>query len=62
MFRDYPDSSPRITSALHTFFVKLRDEKFTNITAHKREGACDDDSGELIYPVMVMKRAPRAAV
>ena len=58
MFRDYPDSSPRITSALHTFFVKLRDEKFTNITAHKREGACDDDSGELIYPVMVMRERP----
>jgi TonB family protein len=58
MFRDYPDSSPRITSALHAFFVKLRDEKFTRVTVHKHEAACDDDSGELIYPVMVLRERP----
>lgn len=58
MFNDYPDSGPRVMSALHAFFVKVRDEKFTQVTEHKREAACDDDSGELIYPVMVMRARP----
>lgn len=58
MSRDYPDAPPRVMSALTSFFVKVRDEKFTEVTAHKREAACDDDSGELIYPVMVMRERP----
>ncbi len=58
MLKDYPDSGSRLASALQEFFVKVRDEKFTGVTAHKREAACDDDSGELIYPVMVMRERP----
>jgi TonB family protein len=58
MLKDYPDSGPRVTSALQAFFAKARDDKFTEVTAHKREAACDDDSGELIYPVMVMRERP----
>jgi TonB family protein len=56
MFKEYPGSGPQVDSALQAFFAKLRDEKFTQATAHKHEASCDDNSGELIYPVMVMRQ------
>ncbi len=58
MFAEYPGSGPRLASALQAFFAKLRDEKFTQASAHKHEASCDDNSGELIYPVMVMRHQP----
>jgi TonB family protein len=58
MFKEYPGSGPRLDSALQAFFGKLRDEKFTQASAHKHESSCDDNSGELIYPVMVMRQQP----
>jgi TonB family protein len=60
MFKDYPGAGPRLTSELQSFFVKLRVEQFTQATAHKHEASCDDNSGELIYPVMVMRKHPVA--
>jgi TonB family protein len=58
MFKEYPGSGPPLDSALQAFFAKLRDEKFTQASAHKHEASCDDNSGELIYPVMVMRQQP----
>jgi len=56
MLQQYPGAGPRITSALQAFFAKLQNEKFTQATAQKHEASCDDNSGELIYPVMVMRQ------
>jgi TonB family protein len=56
MLQEYLGASPRITSALQAFFAKLQNEKFTQATAQKHETSCDDNSGELIYPVMVMRQ------
>jgi TonB family protein len=58
MFKEYPGSGPRLASALQAFFAKLRAEQFTQASAHKHEVSCDDDSGELIYPVVVMRQQP----
>ena len=62
MSRDYPDAPPRVMSALTSFFVKVRDEKFTEVTAHKREAACDDDSGGIDLSGDGDERAPRASL
>lgn len=58
MLKEYPASGPPLASALQAFFAKLRAEHFTQASAHKHEASCDDDSGELIYPVMVMRQQP----
>ena len=58
MFKEYPGSGPQLDSALQAFFAKLRAEKVTQASAHKHEASCDDNSGELIYPVMVMRQRP----
>ena len=58
MLKDYPVTDQRLTSGLQAFFVKMRNEKFTRATAQKHEASCDDNSGELIYPVMVMRQRP----
>jgi TonB family protein len=38
--------------------LPMRNEKFTQATAQKHETSCDDNSGETIYPVMVMRQRP----
>jgi TonB family protein len=58
MFREYPGGGPRLVSELQAFLTKVRNEKFTQVTAKKHEASCDDNSGELIYPVMVMRQNP----
>lgn len=56
MLKEYPGAGPRLAIELHAFFLKLRNEKFTQATAQKHEASCDDNSGEMIYPVMVMRQ------
>ena len=58
IFKEYPGAGPRLVSELQAFFTKVRNEKFTQVTAKKHEASCDDNSGELIYPVMVMRQNP----
>jgi TonB family protein len=58
MLKEYPKAGPRLAADLHAFFLKMRNEKFTQPTAQKHEASCDDNSGELIYPVMVMRQHP----
>ena len=58
IFKEYPGAGPRLVSELQAFSTKVRNEKFTQVTAKKHEASCDDNSGELIYPVMVMRQNP----
>jgi TonB family protein len=58
MLKEYPGAGPRLAIELHAFFLKMRNEKFTQATAQKYEASCDDNSGEKIYPVMVMRQRP----
>jgi TonB family protein len=56
MFKEYPGAGPNLVNQLRAFFVRIRTEKFTEATAQKHEASCDDNSGEMIYPVMVMRQ------
>ena len=58
MLKEYPKAGLRLAVDLHSFFLKMRNEKFTQATAQKHEASCDDNSGEAIYPVMVMRQRP----
>jgi TonB family protein len=58
MLKEYSRTGSRLTMDLHSFFLKMRNEKFTQATAQKHEASCDDNSGETIYPVMVMRQRP----
>jgi TonB family protein len=58
MFKEYPGAGPNLVNQLQAFFVRIRTEKFTEATAQKHEASCDDNSGEMIYPVMVMRQGP----
>ena len=58
MLKEYPGAGPRLVNELQAFFAKVRTEKFTQVTAQKHEASCDDNSGETIYPVMVMRQNP----
>jgi len=56
MFQEYQQGRLRIAGDLSEFFRKMREEKATSVVARKHEASCDDDAGELIYPVMVMRQ------
>jgi TonB family protein len=58
MLKEYPGAGTRLAIELDGFFMKMRKEKFTHATAQKHEASCDDNSGEMIYPVMVMRERP----
>jgi TonB family protein len=58
MLKEYPGGGAAVAKALQAFFSKLQKEKFTQPRAQRHETACDDNSGETIYPVMVMRQRP----
>lgn len=58
IFAGYSQYRPRNEHDLNDFFLKMRDLKATSLQARKHEATCDDDAGELIYPVMLMRQKP----
>ncbi|MBZ5700686.1 MAG: energy transducer TonB [Acidobacteriia bacterium] len=56
MFQEYQQGRLRLAGDLSEFFRKMREEKATSVVTRKHEASCDDDAGELIYPVMVMRQ------
>ncbi|HEV1995406.1 MAG TPA: energy transducer TonB [Candidatus Acidoferrum sp.] len=58
MLREHPQSPPVMERALIQLFSKLLKEKFTDVRVQKHEKTCDDNSGEQIYPVLVMRQSP----
>lgn len=56
MFHEYQLGRPRIEAELHAFFLKMVQEKATYVTASKHQATCDDNAGELIYPVLALRQ------
>jgi TonB family protein len=58
MLKEHPQSRPVIEEDLIQFFSNLLKENFTDVTVQKHEETYDDNSGEKIYPVLVMRQSP----
>ncbi|MBZ5527009.1 MAG: energy transducer TonB [Acidobacteriia bacterium] len=58
IYAGYSQNLLRNEHDLSEFFLKMRDEKAASPHARKHEAACDDNAGEWIYPVMLMRRNP----
>ncbi|MBZ5539076.1 MAG: energy transducer TonB [Acidobacteriia bacterium] len=56
MFQEYQQGRLRLEGDLSGMFRKMGEKKATSVVARKHEASCDDDAGELIYPVMVMRQ------
>ncbi len=58
MLQEYRELRLNLDGELSRFFLKMHEEKATSVIVHKHEATCDDNAGELIYPVLVMRQKP----
>lgn len=58
LFANYSQYRPGLEHDLNEFFLKMRDLKATSLRARKHEATCDDNAGELAYPLMDLRQKP----
>ncbi|SRR5712691_8726134 len=55
---EYEKMLPTLPGSLAATFRNAHDAKFTDVTAIRHEQTCDDNAGELIYPVLLGRVNP----
>jgi TonB family protein len=60
MAEEYARDRGHLRGLIAEYFRKRVADKYTSVLARKNQATCDDNSGEEIYPVMLMRQQPVA--
>jgi TonB family protein len=58
MAEEYARERGQLRGLIADYFRKRLADKYTSVLARKNQETCDDNSGEEIYPVMLMRQQP----